>query len=309
MSASEADSIPEGFPSGVDTSGCCEICTTINLKTAISGQDEGEMGATLIAELGPLIARWMSNDCPMCEFFASMVLMSKTSVWSQRNLASKVSKGETSVIVKGRRDEEEKGWPSEGVMVLEEDLNQIMKQEYTLRSFSGYGFLQHRVPGLKYEVQRLCNPLLGVVDSRPPRQSRPFFWTAADFNHITSSGYICPGLGSTISDKKAIQTRLVNSERIDFNIVKNWLTLCFELHADICGVEQNRSIEYFRLIDCQTRMVSIPPTSDGGILVPEYLALSYVWGPPTPGDSLDETSGVLKNIPGPSKMRSKSRLD
>lgn len=59
---------------------------------------------------------------------------------------------------------------------------------------------------------------------------------------------------------------------VDFGQLKEWLSICTQLHADHCGGNQNNIVANLRLIDCNTGEVIEAKEND------PYVALSYVWG-------------------------------
>ncbi|KAH7370177.1 heterokaryon incompatibility protein-domain-containing protein [Rhexocercosporidium sp. MPI-PUGE-AT-0058] len=65
-------------------------------------------------------------------------------------------------------------------------------------------------------------------------------------------------------------TRRIESDRIDYEVVQEWLQICQELHPDRCN-PRSWPISSLRLIDCETR--TIVPASNQ-----EYVTLSYLWG-------------------------------
>ncbi|KAI8626331.1 heterokaryon incompatibility protein-domain-containing protein [Xylariaceae sp. FL1651] len=80
--------------------------------------------------------------------------------------------------------------------------------------------------------------------------------------------------------------RLVKSDCIDFQTIKNWWSNCRQYHGQDCSQTQSRAVlpplsaevhADFRVIDVKKKTV-IPASPDG-----DYVALSYVWGKPKPG--------------------------
>jgi hypothetical protein len=61
-------------------------------------------------------------------------------------------------------------------------------------------------------------------------------------------------------------------EKIErYETVKNWINLCQVMHTTVCMINDPSTIQYQKLIDCQTR--TLVPAEDH-----PYVALSYVWG-------------------------------
>ena len=63
---------------------------------------------------------------------------------------------------------------------------------------------------------------------------------------------------------------------VDFDRVKKWLDLCFDLHSGGCGVRRGISIAKLRVINCTTGEVTEAKENES------YVALSYVWGQDDP---------------------------
>ncbi|ETI20007.1 hypothetical protein G647_09022 [Cladophialophora carrionii CBS 160.54] len=65
--------------------------------------------------------------------------------------------------------------------------------------------------------------------------------------------------------------RTLSPSHIDFEIIKDWLALCREMHKDGCASKASSLVPFMKLIDCET-----------GDIVPaanySYVALSYVCG-------------------------------
>lgn len=65
--------------------------------------------------------------------------------------------------------------------------------------------------------------------------------------------------------------RIIKEQINNYEIVKDWISLCRSHHTEVCSIEKTSAISSLRLIECKT-----------GKLVPAenhpYVALSYVWG-------------------------------
>ena len=69
-------------------------------------------------------------------------------------------------------------------------------------------------------------------------------------------------------------TRVIDENRVDWSMVREWLHTCDTEHRDVCGRRDVGNLLFggFQVIDCKTRKI---------IRAPEratYVALSYVWG-------------------------------
>jgi hypothetical protein len=82
----------------------------------------------------------------------------------------------------------------------------------------------------------------------------------------------------TITDvehpNRAFSSRFIQPDSFDFKIACYWLNYCCENHTSSCGNATRPTIGSLRVIDCVTRTVVTAPLNC------EYVALSYVWGPP-----------------------------
>lgn len=64
---------------------------------------------------------------------------------------------------------------------------------------------------------------------------------------------------------------LISPDSIDFESIKDWLSLCREKHNENCSINTTSPVRSMKLIDCETR--NLVPSADH-----PYVALSYVWG-------------------------------
>lgn len=85
--------------------------------------------------------------------------------------------------------------------------------------------------------------------------------------------------------------RQVDSCNLDWNLVRQWLSMCDQKHKDSCKKREGRwgeSLEGFRVIDCNTAQIIDAPESC------DYAALSYVWG-----KSIANEMAVTTQLPKP----------
>lgn len=69
--------------------------------------------------------------------------------------------------------------------------------------------------------------------------------------------------------------QVVKTSQVDFELIKNWHDFCLKNHASGCGkIYSDLEVPNFKAIDCDEQRI-VPYTKG------PYLALSYVWGPPT----------------------------
>ncbi|KAF2434979.1 hypothetical protein EJ08DRAFT_722207 [Tothia fuscella] len=88
------------------------------------------------------------------------------------------------------------------------------------------------------------------------------------------------GPGSSYIDvQKVNSTHAIRVQEVpdflDYGVVKKMISSCREGHVE-CNIQPLRKICGFKLIDCQQRKIVLADTI--GTTIPEYLALSYVWG-------------------------------
>ncbi|KAF2726899.1 HET-domain-containing protein, partial [Polyplosphaeria fusca] len=66
--------------------------------------------------------------------------------------------------------------------------------------------------------------------------------------------------------------RLISPDKIDYDVVLEWFSLCQNLHHDCHLREAAKNLPDLKMIDCTTKgVVAAPDRCD-------YVALSYVWG-------------------------------
>ncbi|KAF5703458.1 hypothetical protein FGLOB1_9070 [Fusarium globosum] len=84
-------------------------------------------------------------------------------------------------------------------------------------------------------------------------------------------------------DTEAVKFTILRleSDRIDFRILKNWLTYCKSHHAKTCQTLPGypHELSCLRVIECQTGAIIKAPEGC------EFAALSYVWGQPQDNES------------------------
>ncbi len=49
--------------------------------------------------------------------------------------------------------------------------------------------------------------------------------------------------------------RLLEADRIDFGILRGWLAVCHDSHAETCGSWKSSVVPHMKLIDCQTLQI------------------------------------------------------
>lgn len=129
---------------------------------------------------------------------------------------------------------------------------------------------------------RLCD-LLATTLSPEDRRHADTVYTLRSFSSTRSRAMglnsidtgmmrLHPG-GTLIIPQRpgAAWVRILSPDQIDFEIIKNWLGLCYEMHTETCGLKTNSPVPSMKLIDCETR--HIVPAADH-----PYVCLSYVCG-------------------------------
>jgi hypothetical protein len=85
--------------------------------------------------------------------------------------------------------------------------------------------------------------------------------------------------GWLISDREqpnngnGLHARSLKKDKIDWNVVTEWLNICKAGHGGSCGVKRPFLVQDFQVIQCSTRRIVPLPENQ------RYAALSYPWGP------------------------------
>jgi hypothetical protein len=66
--------------------------------------------------------------------------------------------------------------------------------------------------------------------------------------------------------------RILDFSGIDFDVLKNWLSVCMSLHTTVCCASRDQTnVRFLKFLDCETgRLVDTGPYP--------YVTLSYMWG-------------------------------
>ena len=95
-----------------------------------------------------------------------------------------------------------------------------------------------------------------------------------------ATGFICSVNPPSFRDTwHTMRGRLIESESIDFDLLRHWLNSCEDRHQKTCNNEGAYSVASLKVIDCITREFEPAPLNC------KYVALSYVWGQPKRGDA------------------------
>ncbi|KAF2456019.1 heterokaryon incompatibility protein-domain-containing protein [Lineolata rhizophorae] len=139
--------------------------------------------------------------------------------------------------------------------------------EFELRAFSGK-LLWQAVPDAEDDVTAPDTVVLAVS---PTMHWRELQEPSQMLRWLTQFEFI--GLHSLSAASPPYSLRLVSNEAIDFDIVGWQLRHC-RSHHERCRVNVFRPVPFLRLMDTETRELVDSSGDD------EYVALSYVWGPP-----------------------------
>jgi hypothetical protein len=91
-----------------------------------------------------------------------------------------------------------------------------------------------------------------------------------------------PSFFTTSLEVRAFHSAMQGYKPTDANLrlIKSWLSQCDGTHGEKCQLQNRHYVRNLKVIDCAKRMiVSAPPNCP-------YVALSYVWGPPSAQPSL-----------------------
>ncbi|EXJ63918.1 hypothetical protein A1O7_00253 [Cladophialophora yegresii CBS 114405] len=93
---------------------------------------------------------------------------------------------------------------------------------------------------------------------------------AAIFHFNEDSGLILPLYPP--DNSQCSQGRRIQTQGIDFGLVRNWIEQCRREHPSCCSSRPSRETRPHYLLDCNTRTI----VQDRGDM--DYVALSYLWG-------------------------------
>ncbi|KAF1850740.1 HET-domain-containing protein [Cucurbitaria berberidis CBS 394.84] len=89
---------------------------------------------------------------------------------------------------------------------------------------------------------------------------------------LGKSGWLLFGSNSAFPGAERLFARDIQSDKINWAAVKQWLQYCDTEHEDSCGSVKMMQLPGFRVIDCTTRRIVEAPKEC------KFVALSYVWG-------------------------------
>lgn len=79
-----------------------------------------------------------------------------------------------------------------------------------------------------------------------------------------------------VEDGDCLFARDMQTDKIDWKIVRKWLDRCNSEHGDVCVASQSIALPGFQVLDCNTRRIVSAPRDC------KYVTLSYVWGAQSP---------------------------
>lgn len=173
----------------------------------------------------------------------------------------------------------------------EEDLESIPVH---LRAFSAY----HEYAGMHWPPGELTdNTLLGVVSELDRELESQHILdqtiTLQMLATMRKAGLLFVTDGNNGQHSSAFNLRFVNSNSFDIDIARYWQDYCLKNHTLTCGQLIQPRPNLLRLIDCKTRKIVRPSSWV------EYAALSYVWGEPGLGKTIQKVDDlVIHDIPG-----------
>ncbi|KAF7540469.1 hypothetical protein G7054_g1300 [Neopestalotiopsis clavispora] len=131
----------------------------------------------------------------------------------------------------------------------------------------------------------------------------------ADFDAATSEGdqraleLRTASQGCPVLTNKESEPTILSAVAVPLHFepaaVREWFDFCTNHHDELCHQDPASAvaIEGFRWIDCETKMVETART------VQPYIALSYVWGPPSPASASTEPDDPdADQVPLPEKL-------
>ncbi|CZR68832.1 uncharacterized protein PAC_18732 [Phialocephala subalpina] len=65
--------------------------------------------------------------------------------------------------------------------------------------------------------------------------------------------------------------RILNPAIVDYDVLRGWLSVCLSIHTNICSSKYRTTVQYLKVLDCETRKLV---SADN---LP-YITLSYMWG-------------------------------
>ncbi|KAK8057249.1 HET-domain-containing protein, partial [Apiospora saccharicola] len=101
------------------------------------------------------------------------------------------------------------------------------------------------------------------------------------------------GCCSPLSSDAIVKPREINSDQIDYDLIRAWIRSCEKNHASLCSPSTNEAIGLkLKVIDClQRRITELSEESP-------YVALSYVWGAAASTEVVRSDSTLLPaNLP------------
>lgn len=104
-------------------------------------------------------------------------------------------------------------------------------------------------------------------------------WSDSEDGWLTFS---IPSFFATFLEVEAFQSAMKGYKPTDadFGLVRSWLDECNRMHGESCRLRNRTYVRNLKVIDCSKRtIISVPPDCP-------YVALSYVWGPPSAQPSL-----------------------
>lgn len=246
----------------------CSRCSTLDLRKI--EQPYGQEKPEILVELGDLSEATPDSPCPLCRLFS---LIRPSSPWNSYDDTSSLgSRSSFDVSVNS----------SENSLVANYVKN----------------FVLCRYPSdILHEFRRPLNKrdtacVLSIMTKVNYEMQREGPWVLPNPNR--SRGYIMPFAHFDGSSSEHYRYLRPVGPEVDFELVSQWVRYCDKYHTGTCRKSpwSRHSTAASHVIDCKERKVvriSMPL---------KYLALSYVWGPPTDDDNdVSTKTGLPSTLP------------
>ena len=226
-----------------EASNICANCSSIDFD-AIFAQEIRDWRGTFVKDLGLVTQEWETRNCELCRLWVAI-----------------------RPVIPGKEDDQE-------------------YQNFHLRAFSSMKSFVDTAGGLpRRSFPRLTDSVfLSVIitgsEKSGSRNKLSAWWknTTRVSGFVASVPPMSPSLGPT---SERYSGRLVEAKTVDYPLIRHWIGYCRSNHNRTCSTSHDSdggSILGFRVIDCKARFLDIVKVDSKTC---RYLALSYVWGPPT----------------------------
>ena len=246
-------------PEEVDEERLCEDCNGLDLDMLTSEDRHLTRKPIVLSRLAKVDKSWASRDCDFCRLLSTIAPRNmRTGDSAEWELCAY-----SSTATWLSRANKKAGW----------DLSNMLADTIIL--------------GLEYPGSEYFSP------THPPR-SRFSGRSSPDYllsnpSAILPLGFI--GRVDSRSSLRSLQIHALQPDEIDFDRARSWIDCCAAHHGERCNPhhDSRQRIPYFRLIDCINR--SVVDSLSGS---DQFVALSYVWGPPAEQGGCEDHGRVGK---------------